>query len=287
MTEQRRLPKVIAAATATLLAMVLTGCMLSAGKFASTLDLRRDGRFTYSYSGEIYLLGLSKLVEMGRKSDGNGTFEAAPCYNDDADAAERDCTKDELAQQKEDWDAAAKRRAEKDKREGEMMRAMLGGIDPADPKAADELAARLRKQAGWRSVEYKGDGLFVVDFTLSGMVDHDFTFPTIERFPMANAFVTINRRSDGTLRIDAPGFGRGANGDPLRSFAMLAAMGEKQEDVPQLPELNGTFTLTTDATILANNTEDGPKTDQGAQRLDWTITPRTTVVPTALIKLGN
>lgn len=47
----------IAALVAT--AMIVTGCMLVPGKFASELELHRDGRFTYRYDGEIYLLALS------------------------------------------------------------------------------------------------------------------------------------------------------------------------------------------------------------------------------------
>jgi hypothetical protein len=68
------------------------------------------------------------------------------------------------------------------------MKAMLGGLDPSDPKAAEELAARLRRQAGFKSVVYKGNGLYEVDFAVSGQLSHDFAFPTIEKMPQITPF---------------------------------------------------------------------------------------------------
>lgn len=282
----RRWAAVAATAVA---ALVLTGCMLSAGKFTASLDLRREGTFSYAYAGEVYILGLSKLAEMEQAKRTPAEFIPSLCYTEGGEVpSERDCTKDELAQQRTDWDEQQKLAAENKQREGMAMRTMLGGIDPGDPKAAEEIAARLRKQAGWRSVEYKGDGLFVVDFAIGGRLDHDFVFPTIERMPQANAFVTLARRNDDTVRIDAPGFTAGMGGDPMRTMMGLAAMGGsegKDSEVPKLPELAGTFTLTTDAEILANNTEDGPSAVTSGKQLKWTISVRTEQAPTALVKL--
>lgn len=277
------------------LSLLLSACLVSPGKFDARLDIRKDGRFSYSYTGEIYMLGLSKLAEMGRKSKGSEKFEPQPCLKQDDSMDERPCTKDELATQKADWTAEQKRAADKDKEDAEMARAMLGGIDPANPKAAEELADRLRRQAGWKSVVYKGDGLFVVDFAIAGRTDHDFAFPTIERMPMANAFLMLNRRTDGSIRLDAPSFGpANSPAGGMGGFAQLAAMGAAMdkakdgEDVtPKLPVAEGRLVLTTDAHILANNTDEGPKADPAGQRLEWTITPRSTSAPTALVKLGG
>gem|GEM_PF-6770588 len=97
---------------------------------------------------------------------------------------------------------------------------MLGGIDPADPAAAEELAARLRRQTGWNRVDNKGDGLFDVSFSLTGRIDHDFLFPTIEGFPRSNFFVVLSRRQGGTVRIEAPGFVPQSRGNPFE--AMMA-----------------------------------------------------------------
>ncbi len=274
----------VAVALVAAASLVLGACVLTAGKFTSALDLRKDGSFTYSYNGEIFLIGLSKLAEMNPNAAGETEFEASLCYTEDEEPKERECSKDELAEQKAAWEEQTKAAAERQAKEQEAMRAMLGGFDPADPKAAEDLAARLRKQAGWRSVTYKGDGLFVVDFSLTGKLSHDFTFPTIERLPQTNAFVTIIRRADGSVRIDAPGFTAGPGGDPFRSMMRMAAMENGDKEMPKLPELSGTFTLTTDGEILTNNTEDGPVQGTTGKLLTWQVNSRTEQAPSALVK---
>lgn len=271
-----------AALVATLLAALLSACLLSPGKFTSSLDLRKDGRFSFTYQGEIYTLALSKFAQ----GNAQQVFEAAPCYDDDA--KKRDCTADEIAEQKKAWEDDRKANADKAKRDAEQAKAFLGGIDPSDPKAAEELAARLRRQAGFRSVVYKGDGLFQVDYAISGRLDHDFVFPTIERFAMANAFVQITRRNDGTVRVDAPGYAAANSGGPFGP--MMAAMSDGKDgknNMPNYPVLDGQFSLTTDGAILANNTDEGPAKDPAGQRLAWTINLRSPAPPTALVKLGN
>lgn len=295
MTAQFNPRRMMAAALAAGLSVLLAACLISPGKFASTLDIRKDGRFTYTYTGEIYMLGMSKLAEMGKNAKDAPVFEPMTCYKDDS-MDERPCSKDELAEQKSDWEAEQQSKADKDKRDSEMAKAMFGGLDPTDPKAAEEFAARLRRQAGWKSVIYKGDGLYQVDFAISGTLNHDFVYPTMERFPMANAFVTLVRRADGSIRLEAPGFAQGSGGG-MSSFAQLAAMGAAMDkagkdgkdgaDSPNLPQLDGTFTFTTDAEVLANNTDEGPQPAPNGKKLEWKVTQRTTAAPTALVKLAN
>ena len=99
-----------AIATAAVGALVLTGCMLSAGKFTAALDLRRDNSFSYSYLGEVYILGLSKLAEMERANRTPAEFIPSLCYTERGEEpSERDCTKDELDQQRADWDEQQKK----------------------------------------------------------------------------------------------------------------------------------------------------------------------------------
>lgn len=278
------------AGLAVLLSMALAACLVLPGKFTSTLDLRKDGRFSYTYSGEIFLLGLSKLAQMGQAAD--AAFEPSICYSDDDEMTERECTKEEIDQQRAEWEDQQKASAEKKKKEAEDMKAMLGGIDPADPKAAEELAARLRRQAGFTRVDYKGDGLFDVDFAVTGHLDYDFTFPTLERVQLAMPFVVLNRRNDGTVRFDAPAFtsgggnGMGAMNGMMGAAGAAAADGD-MKDMPGVPKLDGVLTITTDGQILANNTDEGPQKDPAGQKLEWHVTPRSGAAPTALIKLGN
>lgn len=273
--------------------LTLSACLLTPGKFNSVLDVRRDGRFTFTYTGEIYLIALSRLATMAKdQEDGaDDVFIPQPCYKE-GEVEERDCTPAERSEQKAEWEKQRQRQVEREKRDNEAMKAMLGGIDPADPKAAEELAVRLRRQVGWRKVEYKGDGLFEVDFSHTGRLDHDFVFPTLERFPMANSFVTAVRRTDGSIRIDAPGFAPSSGGDPFRSLLQVASMeetakgGKGEELMPRMPELDGTFSIVTDAQILANNTDEGPVTDAAGQKLNWKVNIRAASPPTALIKLN-
>jgi hypothetical protein len=259
-----------------LLGLLVASCMLAPGKFTSTLDIRKDGRFGFTYSGEIHMLALSKLAsEMS--ADDKAAFTPSPCHKQGT-LDERPCTAQEVDRQKQDWQ-------EKRRRDAEAMKAILGGIDPTNPRAAEELAQRLRRQAGWRRVAYKGDGLFDVDFAISGRLDHDFTFPTIERFPMANAFVQIALRNDGTVRVDAPGFAPASTGEPFRG--LMQGLSAKEGGSSPFPQADGRFTIRTDGAILANNTDEGPQADPAGQKLDWAVNLRTPAAPTALIRLAR
>ena len=232
--------RVLAALAAGALALLLSACLLSPGRFTSDLDVRRDGSFSFAYVGEVHLLALSKLAEMG---------------------------------------------GEKKRGDAEAMKQLLGGIDPASPQAAEELAQRLRRQKGWRKVEYKGDGLFEVDFAIAGRLDHDFAFPTIERFPLANPFVQLTMRNDGAVRIDAPGFGPSQAGGFAGGVMGAAPNAAKQPGLRPPPKLDGRFTVRTDGEVLANNTDEGPKPDVGGGRLEWVANARSPAAPTALVRL--
>lgn len=265
---------------------LLAGCFFAPGKFTSQLDLRKDGSFTFAYRGEIYMLALSRLAEMGKQ---NEAFTPEACHDDDF--KERGCTAAELDKQRADWESAKDGKKAEDARNMQAMQTLMGGIDPSDPKAAQEIADRLSKQNGWHSVKYEGDGLYTVDFSVTSRMSHDFVFPLVEGFPMANDFVTATVRGDNAVRIQAPGFYAGAiTGQPMA--ALMEATGQAKDgsaggSTPQMPKLDGTFTVTTDGAILANNTDDGPKPAANGQQLTWIVNSRTANAPMALIRLGN
>lgn len=281
-------PRLILALIAPLL---LTGCLLTPGKFTSQLSLMKDGQFSYSYDGEIQMLAMSKLAEMGAKEE--DAFEADDCYHDEFEV--RPCTEEEVAEQKAEWDANAEFRRAKREEEAEQMKVMMGGIDPSSPEAAEEFAAHLQRQKGWKSVSHKGDGLFDVEFAISGTLTHDFAFPMIERMPMGASFVTAILRNDGKVRIDGTGFAAQGAGNPwqgMMSGAMgMAALKSSSDDGEKMPNLvmpEGTFTIVTDGKILANNTDEGPADGaSGTQVLTWDVSPRTESAPTALIDLSG
>jgi hypothetical protein len=83
-----------------LASLVLAACMLLPGKFGSDLTLHRDGTFSFTYKGEIFLLPLSKLAQ--DKPAGTGEkkpFTPSPC-RDEGSQASRPCTKAEVDAQR-------------------------------------------------------------------------------------------------------------------------------------------------------------------------------------------
>jgi len=289
------------AIAAAALLLVLAGCMVLPGKFVSDLAVHKDGTFSFHYKGEIVLAALAPGAKGPKAEEFPAEpFEEQPCTNPQTDEA-HDCTAAEIAQQRAQWNDEQKQRkaakAEGDAQNRKMAQAMMGGIDPEDPKAADAFAAQLMRQQGWTSVVNKGQGKFLVEYTASGRLDHDFTFPTIERMPMVIPFVSVIRRSDGSVRIDAPAFSTSATNPVIPGLASMGSMagaskmGGKAEgkNASGPPVADGTFTLRTDGQILANNTDEGPQAEpaSGGARLDWKVDARTSSPPTALIKLGK
>ncbi|GGZ02348.1 hypothetical protein [Novosphingobium colocasiae] len=257
------------------LTLLLAACLFAPGKFTSSLDIGKDRSFTFRYSGEIYML---PLIEAEKKA----RFTPEACHADDT-FDERPCHQDELAEQQKAWEA---QQAAKRKSDAQAAQYLFGGIDPGNPAAAQEIAARLQRQAGWNKVTYLGAGRFAVDYVLSGRLDHDFTFPTVERFPMANAFVQIALRDDGSVRIDAPGFGPAGGGSG--AAGLMGGLGGMTagDDGGKPNPIDGTFIIRTDGQILANNTDEGPVAETTGKALAWTINPRTQVAPMALVQLS-
>jgi len=270
-------------AVASLLAgsALLSGCFLQPGTFDSTLNLRQDGRFSFDYDGEIVMAGLGDLADMAQQANASGPPD--PCI-DDATGKERACSDNELAQREAE---EAQSRA--------MMQAMLGGADMSDPQSAQQLAQSLARQKGWDSVEYAGEGVFEVSFSIQSVMAHDFDFPTMEGMPVSTAFVTARLRDEGRVRIEAPGFAA-QGGNPLGPMmgmfgAMSAANGSSdaaEGDTAQTPPvrpIEGTFRIVTDARILANNTDEGPQAVADGEMLVWAIDTQTAAAPMALVQL--
>ncbi|MEQ8410763.1 MAG: hypothetical protein RIC51_11390 [Erythrobacter sp.] len=285
----RRSPiRLAAAALVAGLSLVLSGCFVSPGKFDSALLLGQDGEFTFTYDGEIFFLGLSGLSRMGAAAE---TFEP--------DCSPDECSEQEIAEQRAEWEANAGQRAAQAKQQAEQMSAMMGGIDPSDPEAAQELAQLLTRQKGWERVVPKGDGVFEVSYSISGTMDHDFLFPMIEGFPTTSPFVQFILRDGDVVRINAPAFAAQNDDNPMAAMmggmgamAGLAALGEENgsneaPQMPALPQIEGTFSIVTKGgmKILANNTDEGANPTPTGEVLMWDISPRTKAAPTALVDL--
>ena len=292
-TSPGKYPRAAATALLAAFSLVLTGCFITPGKFTSELVVMKDDRFSYSYDGEIFFLGLSSLAKMGAAAE---EFEPEGCYDEET-YEDRECTEAELAQQRADWEANAEQRAAEAEVEAQQMAALMGGIDPSDPEATAELVRLLERQKGFASVVDKGDGVFDVRFAIEGDLSHDFLFPVIEGFPSINPFVQIHLRKNNLVRINAPGFAAQNDTNPMAGMmggmaglAGMAALGGDDamgEQMPNIPTIDGTFTIITDGTIRANNTDEGATPTARGQELVWKVTPRTQDAPTALIDLLN
>jgi hypothetical protein len=275
-------------------ALALSGCFMTPGKFTSEFAITGSDSFTFSYEGEIFFLGLSKLAQMDSAAE---VFTPSECYDDETYES-RPCTSKEEAAQRTEWEAGAAERAAEGKRKAQQMAAIMGGIDPSDPKAAEELVTLLKRQKGWERVVHKGDGVFDVSYRVTGTMGHDFMFPMIEGFPAANPFVQAFVRQGGQVRIQAPGFAS-QNADSgnmgsmmgMGSIAGLAALeaSGNGDALPGIPVIDGTFTIraANGMRILANNTDEGPAATTTGEALTWRITGRTKEAPTALIATAS
>jgi hypothetical protein len=359
----------------------LSGCLLLPGEFTSEMTIMKSGEFTFSYNGQIQLVGLANLLNNELEEGSEAGEFAATCYGDppaksdkaekkkdetkkkarekavaesaateasiakittketgtaasrtseedpelssDPDAAksagdaaaegaaaaaagaaaaaadaasvedgfeERDCTADEIAEQKKEWDENQERRKKEKEQSKKMFSALLGGVDPEDPKTIAKFTKEVERLAAWNKVEHLGNGVFKVDYKTTGKLADDFAFPVIPRYALGNPMVHVTRWDNGRVRIEAPTF----HNDSELSAAALMGSGSFLPGMPggskkkfEPVEIKGSFTIRTNAPLLANNTEEGPSEAAGMQVLRWDIGPKTYGPPMALIKLSN
>jgi len=241
-----------------LLPMVLVGCLLAPGKFTSTLTINADRTFTYSYQGEVYAFDLDQAMK------------DMPSGSDDDDGAKK-------------TDGASLKTA---MFTGGFAQDKDAGKDKPkdDPKAkADndaknrEMAATLSKEAGFRKVDYVGDNKFVIDYQISGKLDHSYLFPYNLDAGIIIPFVAVELRANGTARVKAPGFANDSKD---------AAGGMGSDASKASAKLDGTFILDTDAEIVSQNNEDGAKTVGGRKTVTWKATPLSNTAPMAVVRFA-
>jgi hypothetical protein len=205
--------------------LLLTGCLLTPGKFTSKLTINADRSFTYAYAGEVYALDQDGSIgETGTSADAKST------------AAKK-------------AEAEAKNRA---------------------------IADALSKEAGYRSVRYLGDGKFVIDYEISGRLDHAFIYPFNLDAQAIVPFVAVELRANGTVRVKAPGF---AN-DAKDQAGPMSGMADSSSD-----KMDGAFVLDTDAEIVSTNNEEGPQAAGARKLLSWKVSPLSHDAPTAVLRV--
>lgn len=287
--------KIVAVASAPLL---LTGCLWGPGKFTSNLALNRNGTFVLDYRGEIMLQLPDKDAapepwkdEMARCFEAGEPELVDPSVaalmegssDDDEDAVEegrRPCTAAEITQLKSRYEKESAERAEKKRRENEQMAKMFG-LPGSDDESNRRFAATLTKYAGWRSVTYRGKGVFDVDYHFEGRLTQDYVFPMMPESDMMIPFIMLRRRADGSVSVTAPALTGGAG--PFSARAKAMGLPDKSDGPASHAE--GRFTVTTDGDILTNNSEDGPVAGPGGRQVHWDVGPGLAKVPEMLVKL--
>jgi hypothetical protein len=192
----------------------------------------------------------------------------------------RPCTAAETASQKAEFEKRQAERSLQNRKKNEEMAKMFGlpGLDDDSNRA---FAAKLMKYAGWRSVTYRGHGVFDVDYHFAGSARQDFLFPALPDNDLIVPFVAIRRRADGSVLVTAPAFTGGAG--PLAS--RMAAMGGDAAKGGPVSHAEGRFTIVTDGEILTNNSEDGPAPHPIGRQVHWDVVAASSKIPEALIRL--
>jgi hypothetical protein len=236
--------------------VLLVGCAFSPGKFTSTLTILADRSFTFSYQGEVIAVDIAGQMAKGMGDAFKGMGE------DDEDAADGKRKKTAASLIRAGWqdDDAA-----------------IDG-DDADDAAEREakfkaIAEALTKEAGYRSVTYKGDGVFVVDYQISGKLTHNFLWPYNLDAEVIFPFVVMELRGADMVRVKAPAFGDSES--PGKG---------KSDDARS--KLDGTFTLVTDGELVSQNNEDGAKLDGTRRTVTWKASPLTKDAPMAIVKVA-
>lgn len=140
------------------------------------------------------------------------------------------------------------------------------------------IAEALSKEQGYRSVRYVGDRKFLVDYRITGRLDHHFTFPFNADAQAIVPFLMIELRANGTVRMKAPGFAAEQASSQAGGLAGTPAADTNAK-------LDGVFTLNTDAEIVSQNSEDGATAAGARKTVSWRATPLSRDAPTAVLRL--
>ncbi|MGZ8359487.1 MAG: hypothetical protein ACXWUX_03110 [Allosphingosinicella sp.] len=168
--------------------LLLTACLLTPGRFTSTLDIGRDRSFTFTYIGEVVLNDPGSFMAAG----------AQPMLEEPEEDAHGD---------------------------GNVVRETPR--PPERPTEISEAQRRqiieaLSRETGYRSVEYVGENRFRVDYSISGRLDRNFVYPVNIDAAAIFPWIAVELRRDGTARMTALAFGDGDMGDAMRTGAAEA-----------------------------------------------------------------
>ncbi|WIW88587.1 hypothetical protein K3M67_00950 [Sphingobium sp. V4] len=232
--------------------LALSACLVTPGKFESSLDIRADRSFTFAYKGEILASDMGKEALTGGSTSSDedapeGEVENAP-------------TLLPIAAQDEDFS---------DK---------TGNGAKGDEAQMQAVAAALSREKGFRSARYVGNHKFEIDYAITGRLTHAFLFPFNIDAQIVLPFVAVEMRGEDRVRVKAPGFANGF--DKSQGPGGMGGAGDEAAKA-----LDGRFTLTTDAEIVSQNQEEGAQSTPQGKRIVWTITPLTGEAPAATLRV--
>ncbi|WP_188065318.1 hypothetical protein [Sphingobium sp. KCTC 72723] len=230
--------------------LLLPACLVTPGRFESSLDIRADRSFSFAYKGEILASdmgkdGLKPGDMSGDFGSEDGPVEIGPALLQIADVTQ-------------DFSDSAGKSSDA------QMQAM---------------ANALSKEKGFRAARYLGERKFEIDYAISGRLTHAFLFPFNIDAQIVLPFVAVEMRGADRVRVKAPGFANSFD----KSQSPMGAGGPGDDATKAL---NGTFTLTTNATIVSQNQEEGAQSTPQGQRIVWTVTPLTSEAPMATLRVS-
>ncbi len=233
--------------------LLLTGCLLIPGKFESQLRLMNDGTYSFTYNGQM---------QMAEGDDKPMSAQSGMADDEAGDGSQQDDAEKNLA-----------------------MSAIFGGAMPGDDEGLEKFAEQLAKYDGWNKVEYVGNNLFEVEYSVSGHFDQMFAFPTIPGATMQFPFVQIIRRSGGELEVLTPAMA--GPGGLAGAMGPIPTGGSSEKT--KMEPIDGVFTIVTDGEVLTNNTEDGLTLNGSTKNMRWKVdgTGGPDGSPRAIIKLAR
>jgi hypothetical protein len=252
--------------------LLLASCILTPAKFVSTLDIRADRSFTFTYVGEVQL-AKTKTSDMdgGLKGDAQNWDKGAEKPTLYKSAFYKSAF---LADLKGRPIAAAKTDANDDFHDTQDEAGQL-----------KTLVEALSKEYGFRSVKYIGNRKLLIDYSIHGKLDHAFVFPFNPDADVILPFIAIELRGKDKIRVKAPGYANQQS--TAASMGGLGGMPAMGADADASSALDGTFTLTTNATIISQNQEDGAQSGlDGAKKIVWKANPQTKEAPFAVLQVS-
>jgi len=243
--------------------LLLASCIVTPTKFVSTLDVRADRSFTFTYVGEMELMKSKTPPDFGATDE------------EDGDALDEGETEPLL------YKIANRKQGAPDKPDGKPDEDFSDSADEATQLKA--LAEALSREYGFRSVRAVGGRRLAIDYAISGRLDHAFVFPFNPDGNVVLPFLAIELRGKDRVRIKAPGYANERDaGAALGGMTGLGGAGDTEAS-----PLDGSFTLTTDAEVVSQNQEDGVVTvPDRRKRIVWRATPQTRDAPMAVLKVA-